>query len=58
MHDPLSNPALRNDHQRDAGANKGKWNKRMDLYKSRRWLNKLYKLQPGLFAHCSVCQAY
>src|SRR5665213_1375245 len=35
-----------------------KWNKRMNLYKSRRWLNKLYKLQPGLFAHWSVCPAY
>lgn len=35
-----------------------KWNKRMNLYKSRRWLNNLYKLQPGLFAHWSVCPAY
>ena len=35
-----------------------KWNKRMNLYKSRRWLNTLYKLQPGLFAHWSVCPAY
>jgi hypothetical protein len=35
-----------------------KWNKRMNLYKSRRWLNKLYRLQPGLFAHWSVCPAY
>jgi RNA-directed DNA polymerase len=35
-----------------------KWNKRMNLYKSRRWLNALYKLQPSLFAHWSVCPAY
>lgn len=35
-----------------------KWNKRMNLRKSRRWLNTLYKLQPGLFAHWSVCPAY
>ncbi|MGK2862250.1 MAG: group II intron reverse transcriptase/maturase [Chitinophagaceae bacterium] len=35
-----------------------KWNKRMHLRKSRRWLNTLYKLQPGLFAHWSVCPAY
>ena len=35
-----------------------KWNKRMNLRKSRRWLNTLYKLQPGLFAHWSVCAAY
>lgn len=35
-----------------------KWNKRMNLYKSRRWLNTLYKMQPGLFAHWSVCPAY
>jgi group II intron reverse transcriptase/maturase len=35
-----------------------KWNKRMNLYKSRRWLNTLYKLQPSLFAHWSVCPAY
>ena len=35
-----------------------KWNKRMNLRKSRRWLNSLYKLQPGLFAHWSVCPAY
>ena len=35
-----------------------KWNKRMSLRKSRRWLNSLYKLQPGLFAHWSVCPAY
>jgi len=35
-----------------------KWNKRMNLYKSRRWLNSLYKIQPGLFAHWSVCPAY
>jgi RNA-directed DNA polymerase len=35
-----------------------KWNKRMNLYKSRRWLNSLYKMQPGLFAHWSVCPAY
>lgn len=35
-----------------------KWNKRMSLRKSRRWLNTLYKLQPGLFAHWSVCAAY
>jgi group II intron reverse transcriptase/maturase len=26
-----------------------KWNKRMNLRKSRRWLNTLYKMQPGLF---------
>jgi RNA-directed DNA polymerase len=32
-----------------------KWNKRMNLGKSRRWLNTLYKMQPGLFAHWSVC---
>src|SRR3954468_16496368 len=36
----------------------GKWTKRMNLYKSRRWLNTLYKMQPGLFAHWSVCPAY
>ncbi len=35
-----------------------KWNKRMNVYKSRRWLNALYKMQPGLFAHWSVCPAY
>ena len=35
-----------------------KWNKRMNLYKSPRWLNTLYKLQPVLFAHWSVCPAY
>ena len=35
-----------------------KWNKRMNLRKSRRWLNTLYKMQPGLFAHWSVCPAY
>jgi len=35
-----------------------KWNKRMNLYKSRKWLNTLYKMQPGLFAHWSVCPAY
>ena len=35
-----------------------KWNKRMNLYKSRRWLNTLYRMQPGLFAHWSVCPAY
>ena len=35
-----------------------KWNKRMNLYKSRRWLNSLYKMQPSLFAHWSVCPAY
>ena len=35
-----------------------KWNKRMNLYKSRRWLHTLYKMQPGLFAHWSVCPAY
>lgn len=35
-----------------------KCNKRMNLYKSRRWLNTLYKMQPGLFAHWSVCPAY
>ena len=35
-----------------------KWNKRMHLHKSRRWLNTLYKMQPGLFAHWSVCPAY
>ncbi len=35
-----------------------KWNKRMHLRKSRRWLNTLYKMQPGLFAHWSVCPAY
>lgn len=35
-----------------------KWNKRMNLYKSRRWLNTLYKMQPSLFAHWSVCPAY
>jgi group II intron reverse transcriptase/maturase len=35
-----------------------KWNKRMSLRKSRRWLNTLYKLQPSLFAHWSVCPAY
>ena len=35
-----------------------KWNKRMHLRKSRKWLNTLYKMQPGLFAHWSVCPAY
>ncbi|HEY8661444.1 MAG TPA: group II intron maturase-specific domain-containing protein [Hanamia sp.] len=35
-----------------------KWNKQMNLYKSRRWLNTLYKMQPGLVAHWSVCPAY
>ena len=35
-----------------------KWNRRMNLRKSRRWLNTLYKMQPGLFAHWSVCPAY
>ncbi len=35
-----------------------KWNKRMNLRKSRRWLNTLYKMQPSLFAHWSVCPAY
>ncbi len=35
-----------------------KWNKRMNLRKSRRWLNALYKMQPGLFAHWSVCPCY
>jgi len=35
-----------------------KWNKRMSLRKSRRWLNTLYKMQPSLFAHWSVCPAY
>jgi len=35
-----------------------KWNKRMNLRKSRRWLNTLYKMQPGLFAHWSVCPCY
>ena len=35
-----------------------KWNKRLNLYKSRRWLNSLYKMQPTLFAHWSVCPAY
>ena len=28
-----------------------KWNMRMSLRKSRRWLNTLYKMQSGLFAH-------
>ena len=35
-----------------------KWNKRMNLRKSRRWLHNLYKTQPSLFAHWSVCPAY
>jgi RNA-directed DNA polymerase len=35
-----------------------KWNKRMSLRKSRRWLNTLYKMQPSLFAHWSICPAY
>jgi retron-type reverse transcriptase len=35
-----------------------KWNKRMSLRKSLRWLNGLYKKQPSLFAHWSVCPAY
>ncbi len=35
-----------------------KWNKRLSLRKSRKWLNTLYKMQPGLFAHWSVCPAY
>jgi len=35
-----------------------KWNKRMHLRKSRRWLNTLYKMQPSLFAHWSVCPCY
>jgi len=35
-----------------------KWNKGMNLYKSRKWLNTLYKMQPSLFAHWSVCPAY
>src|SRR5665647_817348 len=35
-----------------------KWNKRKSLYESRKWLHTLYKLQPGLFAHWSVCPAY
>jgi group II intron reverse transcriptase/maturase len=35
-----------------------KWNKRMSLRKSRMWLNTLYKMQPSLFAHWSVCPAY
>lgn len=35
-----------------------KWNKRMHLRQSRKWLNTLYKMQPGLFAHWSVCPAY
>lgn len=35
-----------------------KWNKRLNLRKSRKWLNTLYKMQPGLFAHWSVCPAY
>ena len=35
-----------------------KWNKRMNLRKSRKWLNTLYKTQPSLFAHWSVCPAY
>lgn len=35
-----------------------KWNKRLSLRKSRRWLNTLYKMQPSLFAHWSVCPAY
>ena len=35
-----------------------KWNKRLSLRKSRQWLHKLYKMQPSLFAHWSVCPAY
>ncbi len=35
-----------------------KWNKGFSLYKSRRWLNTLYQMQPNLFAHWSVCPAY
>ena len=35
-----------------------KWNKRMSLRKSRRWLNTLYKMHPSLFAHWSICPAY
>lgn len=35
-----------------------KWNKRLNLRKSRKWLNTLYKMQPSLFAHWSVCPAY
>ena len=35
-----------------------KWNKRMHLRKSRQWLNTLYKMQPSLFAHWSVCPCY
>jgi RNA-directed DNA polymerase len=35
-----------------------KWNKRMHLRKSRQWLHTLYKMQPGLFAHWSVCPCY
>lgn len=35
-----------------------KWNKRLTLRKSRQWLLKLYKMQPSLFAHWSVCPAY
>lgn len=35
-----------------------KWNKRLSLRESRRWLHALYKMQPGLFAHWSVCAAY
>ena len=34
------------------------WNKRLSLRKSRQWLHKLYKMQPSLFAHWSVCPAY
>ena len=34
-----------------------KWNKGMHLRKSRRWLNTLYKMQSGLFAHWRVCPA-
>ena len=35
-----------------------KWNKRLNLHKSRKWLHTLYKMQPSLFAHWSVCPAY
>ena len=35
-----------------------KWNKRMSLRKSRRWLNVLYKMLRSLFAHWSAWPAY
>ena len=50
-----------NDLSRFVNRRLEKWckrSKRMNLRKSRKWLNTLYKMQPSLFAHWSVSPAY